>query len=418
MNYREAAVEILLRAESGGYLNLLLNSYLTRYDFSEADRASLTRLVYSVTSHRLTLEYGMLSVLDGKKIKKYEHCLLLTAYCQMVYFDRIPDYAIINESVALVKKKRGKQAAGFINALLRRLAMQKEIAILTDDPLQMMSLTYSEPLWLVRMMVKQYSQPVAEKIFAAFQQVPPLTGRVNTLKISKDELLSREVHLKPGKAAKQAVIFTQGNIASSMLYQKGYVTIQDESSQLAVEYLDVKPGMCVLDMCAAPGSKTTYLSALMNNQGEIHAYDIHPHKIALIEENARRLGCTNITARAYDATKLDQLEAAESFDAILLDAPCSGLGVLARKPEIRYHDSKILDEVVITQRNLLEIAVKLLKRGGILVYSTCTLNKKENEKNIEGFLAAHREMRLEKQTTILPYVYQSDGFYMAKMVKE
>ena len=170
-------------------------------------------------------------------------------------------------------------------------------------------------------------------------------------------------------------------------------------------------------MCAAPGSKTTHLAMLMENTGSIHAYDIHEHKIALIKKNAERLGCTNIQAKAYDATRLDEIEALESFDAILLDGPCSGLGVLGRKPEIRYHDSSVMDELIKTQSKLLKTAEKLLKNRGILVYSTCTLNKKENEKNIERFMEDCPMMYKEEEQTILPYNYQSDGFYMVKLVK-
>lgn len=418
MNVREASVEIVQRVQQGAYLNLTLNSYLERYDFSKPDAALLTRLVYSVYTHLLTLEYGMKEVLLEKKIKNYERAVLLVAYTQMVYFDKIPDYAIINESVALVKKKKGKHAAGFINALLHQLKNQSEIVIETEDEALKMSLMYSEPLWLVKMFTKQYGQQVAERIFQAYQEVPLLSARVNTLKTSLEAILQAYPQLKKGNLAQNSLIFPAGNIASHPLYAQGLVSVQDEASQLVAEFLGVQPGMMVLDMCAAPGSKTTHLSALMQNSGEIHAYDIHEHKIALIKKNAKRLGCENIVASAYDATCLDEVEAKESFDAILLDGPCSGLGVLSRKPEIRYHDPSIMDQLALTQQKLLETAVKLLKNGGTMVYSTCTLNKKENEKNIERLLENHPEMELVRQRTIFPFEYQSDGFYMAKMVKK
>lgn len=417
MNIREIAVEIIQRVLDGSYLNLTLNSYLEKYPLSKADSALLTRIVYSVMTHRLTLEYGMQDIIAGKKIKAYEKAVLLSAYCQMVYFDKLPSYAIINESVAMVKKKRGKQAAGFINALLRQLEKHKAIEIKTSDPFEYASIQYSQPIWLVKMLSKQYGQKEAMKIFEAFQEVPPLTARLNTLKATKEEVLQAYPTLKEGKLADNALIFPSGNIANHPLYQEGKVTVQDEASQKVAEFLDVKKGMKVLDMCSAPGSKTTHLAMLLENTGEIHAYDLYEHKIALIENNAKRLGCTNIQAKVYDATLLDEIEAIESFDAILLDGPCSGLGVLARKPEIRYHDSNAMDQLIKTQYNLLKTAEKLLKNGGIMVYSTCTLNKKENGKNIEKFIKEYPYMEVMEERTILPYEYQSDGFYMAKLVK-
>ena len=212
MNIREAAVEIIQRVMMGGYLNLTLNSYLEKYDFSKTDGALLTRIVYSVMTHRLTLEYGMKEVIEGKKLKPYEKAVLLCGYCQMVYFDRIPDYAIINESVALVKKKRGKQTAGFINALLRQLVKRKEIVIDVANELDYFSIHYSQPLWLVKMLFKQYGKDEALKIFEAFQKTPPLTARLNTLKASKEEVMQTYPEIKAGKLADNSLIFPFGNL--------------------------------------------------------------------------------------------------------------------------------------------------------------------------------------------------------------
>lgn len=335
----------------------------------------------------------------------------------MVYFDKVPDYAIINESVDIVKRKRGKQAAGFMNALLRKLAESKEIVITENDETTYLSIAYSHPLWLVKMFIKQYGLETTKEILKENQEVPLLAGRVNTLKTTKEAILEEYPNLKAGNLAKNAIIFPSGNIAHHPLYRNGMITVQDEASQAVVEFLDLSDGMKVLDMCAAPGSKTTHLASKLHNTGSIHAYDLYEHKIALINDNAKRLGCLNIEAKAYDSTKLLEIEKAESFDAILLDGPCSGLGVLARKPEIRYHDSAVMDQLIQVQQELLKTSEKLLKNGGIMVYSTCTLNKKENEKNIEKFLKACPNMHLVEERTILPMDYHSDGFYMVKMVK-
>lgn len=418
MNVREAAVVIIQRVDQGAYLNLTLNAFLEKESFSRVDADFLTRLVYALESHRLYLDYGLKQVLQDKKVRNFEYRVLLVAYTQMLYFDKVPDYAIINESVTMVKNKRGKQAAGFVNALLHRILEHKKPNLDNLDKLQQWSIYYSHPLWLVKMFAKQYGQDKTLEILKSNQEVPLLCARINTLKTTKEEVLKSYPYLSAGNLAQNSVIFPSGNIAHHPLFKEGKISVQDEASQVVVEYLDVKEGMKVLDMCAAPGSKTTHIAAMMHNTGTIHAYDLYEHKIALIESNAKRLGCSNIVARAYDATKLLEIEAEESFDAILLDGPCSGLGVLGRKPEIRYHDSSVMDELLPLQQQLLKTAEKLLKKGGIMVYSTCTLDKKENQKNIEKFVADCPWMILEKDQTIFPMDFHSDGFYMAKLVKK
>ena len=418
MNVREAAITILERADEGAYLNITLNHFLNEHKMSRVDSDLLTRLVYSVKSHEITLLHYMSKFIEGKKVRPFEKRVLLVACCQFLYFDKIPDYAIIDESVEIIKKKRGFKAAGFINAILRKMAKDKTINYEGLNELEALSIKYSHPLWLVKMFDKQYGREVLIKILEENQSVPYLSARVNTLKTTKDELMKQYPNLKEGMLAKNSVYFESGNIANSSLYKDGFVTVQDEASQWVVEQLPLKEGMKVLDMCSAPGSKTTHIAARMNNIGEIHAYDLFEHKIKLIENNASRLGCQIIQAKAYDSTKLLDIEERNSFDAILLDGPCSGLGVLARKPEIRYHDANIMDELIKIQYDLLKTAHELLKKGGVMVYSTCTLNKKENRKNIDKFLSEFDDMKLIEDRTILPFEYHSDGFYMARLVKE
>lgn len=418
MNVREAAVHILERVDEGAYLNITLNHFLNEHPLSRVDADLLTRLVYSVKSHQLTLAHHIAPLIEGKRVRPLERRVLMIACCQVLYFDKIPDYAIINESVEIVKKKRGAKAAGFMNAVLRQLVKRKEVVIIVEDDLERLSIEYSHPLWLVKMLDKQYGRDTMISILKANQEVPLLSARVNTLKTSVEEVLQNHDTIKKGVLAKNSVYFQSGNIASHLLYKEGKVTVQDEASQWVVEQLPLKEGMKVLDMCSAPGSKTCHMASLMNNQGEIHAYDLYDHKIGLIESNAKRLGCEIIHAKAYDATKLLEIEEKESFDAILLDGPCSGLGVLARKPEIRYHDANIMDELIKIQYELLKTASQLLKSGGVMVYSTCTLNKKENRKNIDRFLEAYPNFHLVEDRTILPFEYHSDGFYMARLVKE
>ncbi len=234
---------------------------------------------------------------------------------------------------------------------------------------------------------------------------------------SKEAFLKQYPDCENGRLAQDAVLLKKGFQAYAEAYQRGEITIQDEASQYVSEFLDPPTGL-VLDLCSAPGSKTCHLASLMRNQGTIKAFDLYQHKIALVKENAQRLKATNIEAQVYDATQLSQILPDGCADAILLDAPCSGLGVLGRKPEIRYHDSGVLDEVEQLQRQLLSVSYYLLKNKGKMVYSTCTLNKKENEKNIAWFLSQHPQMVLCEQRTIQPFEFGTDGFYMAKMVKK
>lgn len=418
MNVREAAITILERVDEGAYLNITLNHFLNENELSRIDADLLTRLVYSVKSHQITLLHYMSKYIEGKKVRPFEKRVLLIACCQFLYFDKIPDYAIIDESVEIVKKKRGPKGAGFINAILRKMVKDKNISYENLNDLEILSVQYSHPLWLVKMFDKQYGRETLVKILEENQSVPLLSARVNTLKTTKEKLLEEYPNLKTGLLAKDSIYFESGNIANTDLYKNGLVTVQDEASQWVVEQLPLKEGMRVLDMCSAPGSKTTHIAARLNNVGEIHAYDLFEHKIKLIENNANRLGCEIIKAKAYDSTRLLEIEEKESFDAILLDGPCSGLGVLARKPEIRYHDANIMDELIKIQYELLKTAHELLKKGGVMVYSTCTLNKKENRKNIDRFLNEFQDMKLIEDRTILPYEYHSDGFYMARLVKE
>ena len=226
------------------------------------------------------------------------------------------------------------------------------------------------------------------------------------------------IEQREGQLSKDALYFKSGNIALSKEYKEGLLSIQDESSQCVALLLNPSSDDYVLDMCSAPGGKTTHLAQIMQNKGRIDAYDLYEHKIPLIENQCKRLGITNVFASAYDSTKLNEKYEPKTFDKILLDAPCSGLGVLSRKPEIKYNDSSSMDEIIKIQEKLLENAYDLLKNGGNMVYSTCTINKKENEKQIQSFIKKHPDMIVLKERTILPFEYHSDGFYMCLLTKK
>lgn len=412
---RAVALEVLLRyCNEQSYLNITLNEYLKNSNLSRNDKDLATRIVYGTVQNKIYLEYQLEPYFKGK-IKNREKIILLMSVYQLIFLDKIPQYAIIDEAVKLAKKKN-IYAGKFVNAILRNYLRDGKREIVEVDELKRLSIETSHPLWMVKMLTKQYGNEITKKICFHDNTVCNRAARVNTLKISKDELL-KDRHFISGNLALDALLYKAGNIADTKYFKTGLITIQDESSQLVAPLLDPQKDDLVLDMCCAPGSKTTHLAALMENQGKIIACDLFEHKIKLVEANLERLGIKNVELCVKDATTLKDVYPQETFDKILLDAPCSGLGVMKRKPEIKYHDSRTMDTIIPLQIKLLDNAYYLLKNNGKMVYSTCTINKKENELMIKQFLDKYPDMRIIEEKKILPYVYDSDGFYMCKLEK-
>lgn len=401
--------------EDESFLNIALNEELKKSELKREDKDLCTTIVYGTIQNLLAIQYQLQPYIKGKRVKKKIKTLLYLSLYQLMYLDKIPEYAVINEAVNIAKKQ-GYQTSKFVNAVLRNFVRNERRSLEGLDELERISIETSHPLWMVKMFNKQYGLEKAKKICLEDNTPPTRSGRVNTLKASKEELL-KEGFFKEGTLSKDALLYNKGNLALTSYFKEGKVTIQDESSQLVARLLDPQKTDYVLDMCSAPGSKTTHLSALMENQGKIEAYDLYEHKVKLVEYNLRRLGVKNVHIQAGDSTKLKEVYPEKTFDRILLDAPCSGFGVLKRKPEIKYHDSSIMDGLVSLQALLLENAYYLLKNDGTMVYSTCTINKKENELMIQKFIEKHPDMEVIKQRTILNYEYHTDGFFMCKMKK-
>lgn len=401
--------------EDESFLNIALNEELEKSELKREDKDLCTTIVYGTIQNLLAIQYQLQPYIKGKRVKKKIKTLLYLSLYQLMYLDKIPEYAVINEAVNIAKKQ-GYQTSKFVNAVLRNFVRNERRSLEGLDELERISIETSHPLWMVKMFNKQYGLEKTKKICLEDNTPPTRSGRVNTLKASKEELL-KEGCFKEGTLSKDALLYDKGNLALTSYFQEGKVTIQDESSQLVARLLDPQKTDYVLDMCSAPGSKTTHLSALMENQGKIEAYDLYEHKVKLVEYNLRRLGVKNVHIQAGDSTKLKEVYSEKTFDRILLDAPCSGFGVLKRKPEIKYHDSSIMDGLVSLQELLLENAYYLLKNDGTMVYSTCTINKKENELMIQKFIEKHPDMEVIKQRTILNYEYHTDGFFMCKMKK-
>lgn len=401
--------------EDESFLNIALNEELKKSELKREDKDLCTTIVYGTIQNLLAIQYQLQPYIKGKRVKKKIKTLLYLSLYQLMYLDKIPEYAVINEAVNIAKKQ-GYQTSKFVNAVLRNFVRNERRSLEDLDELERISIETSHPLWMVKMFNKQYGLEKTKKICLEDNTPPTRSGRVNTLKASKEELL-KEGCFKEGTLSKDALLYNKGNLALTSYFKEGKVTIQDESSQLVARLLDPQKTDYVLDMCSAPGSKTTHLSALMENQGKIEAYDLYEHKVKLVEYNLRRLGVKNVHIQAGDSTKLKEVYPEKTFDRILLDAPCSGFGVLKRKPEIKYHDSSIMDGLVSLQALLLENAYYLLKNDGTMVYSTCTINKKENELMIQKFIEKHPDMEVIKQRTILNYEYHTDGFFMCKMKK-
>lgn len=402
--------EIILNKQ---YSNLILRKELN--DFDEQDKRFITNIVYGTMQNYLYVRYLWENYVK-KSIAKDIAILMDMSIYQIEFMDKVPTYAVVNEAVEIASQLHKGKYKSMVNAMLRRF-MREDKREITGDDLTQLSILTSHPLWLVKMWNKQYGYEVTKKICYDNQEVPTLACRVNTLKSSKSELLINK-KFREGYLSKDALLYEGGNIADTKEFLEGLITIQDESSQCVALMVDPKENERVLDVCAAPGTKTTHMAQLMKNTGEIIACDIHEHRVELIHNSMKRMGLTCIHPQQLDGTLAHESFEVESFDRILVDAPCSGYGVLKRKNDIKVHmEPSDMDEIIPLQASILESVSSLVKKEGILVYSTCTLNKKENEKQVEKFLKNHEEYTLLEMRTIFPYEYHSDGFFMAKFKK-
>ena len=421
MNIREESIKVLDEViNNKAFSNIVLDKALSNDNISQVDKNFITMLVHGVLQNYYLLDYKI-KKLNSKKIKRKVYLILLISIYQLDYMTKIPEYAVINEATSLTKKVEDNYASKFVNALLRNYVSNK-IEINENDfnnVSEYLSVKYSTPEFIIKMLIKQYDLETTKKILDYTIKNAPLNVRVNSFKTSKEELLKHNEY-KEGSISKYGLIYKGSN--RNLLNEhvkKGLVSIQDEAGQLIAPLLDLKETDYVLDMTAAPGSKTCHMGELLKNKGKIVAVDLYEHRLELLNKAKNRLGLTNIITKAYDSTKLSEVYNKESFDKILLDAPCSGLGVIRRKMDIKYNVSpESIDELVSLQKTLLEEAYSLLKENGTLVYSTCTINKKENEKQIENFIKNHSDLEVVTQKTLLPYEYDTDGFYYCKIIKK
>lgn len=399
------------------YSNIALDTALSRGDFSPSDRGLLTALVYGVLERRITLDYQIesLSAHGADKLNLPTKNLLRMGLYQLAYLDRIPDHAAVNETVALAPRR----TRGFVNAILRAFLRRDKEILLPDaksDPIGYLSVRYSFSPEICARFRLDFGMERTEELLAAFCKQPPMTLRVNTLKISRDAFLARleeaGISAAPTVESRSGVLLRSMPVAAIPGFDEGEFFVQDEASQLAVEALDLSPDMTFLDACACPGSKSFGAAIEMQNRGRIVSCDLHQNKLSLVTRSAERLGINIIEAIARDAREQNSAWVG-GFDRVLCDVPCSGLGVFAKKPELRYKNPADSAGLPAIQLAIAESASAYVKAGGRMVYSTCTLLPAENRENVDRFLAKHPEFELLRDRTLTPDVDGTDGFYFA-----
>ena len=437
-NARKTAVQALLRvSEESGYSNLVLDSILQKDGLSGQDKAFVSALTYGVLERQLTLDYQIErhSKLPLKKLSPKLLCILRCGVYQLLFMDQVPPSAAVNEAVKLTRQMGQSSAAGFVNAVLRTVGRDGLLLPGREkDPVRYLSVKGSCPQWLVRLWITAYGEEETERILKAFLGRPGVFLRVNTLKTSAQELAKRlwdeGAQTFPAEGFPHTLRLSGGAVEQLPSFQDGLFHVQNTASQLCCAALDVQPGMTVADVCSAPGGKAFTLAEMMENSGRVLAYDQYSARVDLIRKGAARLCINIIEAGVRDAA--EELENQEFADRVLCDVPCSGLGVLGRKPEIRYKDEKSLEKLPQIQYNILCSSAKLLKIGGLLVYSTCTLNPAENEAVVERFLKEHPgfgqvpvslpaeavSVRCGEAVTLLPKPGGMDGFFFAVLRRD
>ncbi|GEN49807.1 16S rRNA (cytosine(967)-C(5))-methyltransferase RsmB [Alkalibacterium pelagium] len=439
---RYLAVEILDKVEaSQAFSNIVLNDVLRQNQLSPEDTRFLTELVYGVIQNKLKLDYQLDPFIrKQKKIDGWVMQLLRVSLYQITLLDKVPIHAIVNEAVNIAKIIGNRGISGFVNGVLRAIE-RKGVRSVDDisDPINKLSIKYSYPEWIVTLLSEEVGMEETEKILDSLSDKARLSLRVNTT-LKSVEAVQKQLELEgfeteKSKVSDNGLICLRGLPVHSSLFKDGIITIQDESSMLVAEALQVEAGDAVLDACAAPGGKTTHIATYLdkNKGGQVTALDLHEKKIRKIRENADRLGFADIIiTNAMDARKAAETFEHESFDKILIDAPCSGLGLMRRKPDIRYQ--KKLSDIHALQKVQLEILTSvapLLKKGGRLVYSTCTITRKENDDVVKAFLSEQPSFEIEpvyrKNTDIklsddgflhlYPHRYHTDGFFIASLRK-
>ncbi len=443
MDYpRKLALEALYKIDNEeAYSNIVLDELLNknRNALSNKDINFISELLYGVTTWKLTLDtiIQKYSKIKIKKISPWVINILRMGAYQIVFLDKVPKSAAVNESVNLCKKY-GVKSVGFVNAILRKIEKKDYLELFEiKDEIEKISKTNSMPQWIVKELAKEFDTEKVNEICENSNLKPKITIRVNNLKTTKSELIkklqSKKIEVEEGLLEDFLYLKNVKNITKLEEYKQGLFTMQDESAGLTALVLNPKEGENILDCCSAPGGKTTYIAEIMNNNGNIIAWDLYKKRLEKVKENSKRLGINIIKTEVNDATILKE-EYIEKFDKILIDAPCLGLGVIKRKPDIKWQ-RKFEDIIEISkiQEKILNICSKYLKKGGILVYSTCSIIQAENDIIIQNFIndsifdleeinninISKIENKIERKGVKKLYPNEKmDGFFIAKLIKK
>lgn len=421
MDDRQLSFKILNKIERDkAYSNLTLDAYIEDNKRGIYSTAFVTALVYGVIERKITLDFILSEFLTQpiKKLKPELLIILRMGTYQLKFMDKIPESAVVNESVKLTKKNGCAYASGLVNSVLRKVAKYDIIYPNTDDKIYNISIKYSCPQELVRQFCDDYGAENAEGILSSSLGSSKINVRVNTLKTDVDSLVKR--FTKNGACCElcpqvenHITIKNFGAIENTEEYRQGLFHVQDISSALCVKALELEENMNFIDVCSAPGGKTFTAAQYMNNKGKVFAFDLYEHRVNLIKKGSERLGIDIINADVGDAAVLNK-QFIKKADRVLADVPCSGLGIIGRKPEIRYKNLDFIDKLTDLQYNILTNASEYVADNGLLVYSTCSLNKKENDCVCDRFLKSHSDFEKHKEyTTLMPHITGTDGFFIA-----
>ena len=444
VNIRELAVEVLLEIlEKDKFSHLVIRDVLQKYDYLETrDKAFLKRVTEGTLERKIQIDYVLnsFSKVPVTKMKPFIRTLLRMSVYQILFMDSVPERAVCNEAVKLCKKRSFHNLQGFVNGVLRNIARGKEELVYPDmakDPVEALSVCYSMPLWLVEKVLKERGLEVTEQMLKAFVSAQPVTLRFSEklTKEMRDELIGQWE--KSGVVVKEHPYLSYAykienaeGIAGLAGFAEGMTTVQDVSSMLVCEVADIRMGDKVIDVCAAPGGKAIHAAEKLQGTGLVSARDLTEYKVSLIQDNIDRMRLTNCDTLVWDARDIRK-EDEQTADVVLADLPCSGLGIMGKKKDIRYHAcEQSLEELVSLQREILSSIYRYVKPGGVLIYSTCTINPAENEENVAWFTKQYpfetesMEAYLPEQLKdegksgtlqLLPGVHETDGFFIARL---
>ena len=430
VNVRELVLQVLLAVtRDGEYSHIVLKGTLDKYQYlSKQERSFLTRVCEGTLEHMIWIDYviNQFSSIKVNKMKPVIRTILRSSVYELKFMDAVPASATCNEAVKLVQKKGFHNLKGFVNGVLRNISRNLDTVQLPDKetaPTEYLSVKYSMPEWIVEEWLEQYSKEQAEEMLSAFQSEAPTSIRVNTARIGKEELIkmleAEGVTVQENEELSYGLYISGYDYLNSLTsFQKGLFYIQDVSSMMVSHLAEPKEGDYVLDVCAAPGGKSIHMAELLKGTGMVEARDLTPYKVGLIQENINRCQLSNIRAVQADARELRN-EDIEKADIVIADLSCSGLGVIGKKTDIKYKMTREKQkELAILQQEILNTVAHYVKPGGILMYSTCTINREENEENVSRFLQEHPDFSVEMQEQLLPKPGRQDGFFIARLKKE